>query len=193
MRRQTVIRNLEHARQWLLDRRKKPSKSGEPWEAQNIFVGCVQLLNQCGRSIQEWLGRRPDRRRVLKQIREKYVTNRGNVVLRRLVDLTVTELKACSWRDDFWIGALPIKFGQRKLSEAHKRAIRAARERSQEQREIARKARLEYETASDTTPIKTASKSAKSLGPERPVGTQPAFPGSRGSRSGQVRGSGVKA
>ena len=110
------------------------------------MVGCVQSINQCGRSIQTCVSRK-NRRRVPRDIQERYNTTVGARVLRQLLDFAISELQACAWRDDFWIGAPPIKRRQRTISEAGKRIQRAGKAKGKEQREAARKARFAKEAA----------------------------------------------
>jgi len=126
MRKKTVIRNLECAREWIEQQCGKPSTGGDPWEAQNILVACVMLINQCGQSVQGWLGRK-GRPVVLQDIEEKYNTKLGVRVLRDLIDLAISTLEACSWRDDFALGPLPIRRNTRKLTDARRGALAKAR------------------------------------------------------------------
>jgi len=156
MKRKTVIRNLEACREWLKARRKKPTRSGDPWEAKNIMIGCIRLMNQAGRRVGEWLGRRDGqstRGKVLKRIRDRYNKPNGFRVLDRLITLTIETLRSCSWRTDFWTGPLPTKYGNRTLSEAQKRAMQAGRTRKRNAEETARKARFQYEATPDTAPL----------------------------------------
>jgi hypothetical protein len=143
----TILLNLRLQRDWVKGQTASTMEGG--WQAQNIMVGCVQAINSCGRSIQDWLGREKDRRSLLRRIQQTYVTRRGKRLLVKLIDLAASELGACIWLDDFAADALPLQREprpKRKLSEAHKRAMREGYRRARERGQKAREARLEGAT-----------------------------------------------
>lgn len=154
MNKQAVIRSLQQARDWVKQRREGRSTAGEPWQAQNIMVGCVQLINQTGRSVRGWLSRR-NRRRLLSDIRNRYLVADGNKILRDLINLAIATVGACSTVDDYWLGALPVRSEPRRLTESERRARAATlaanaervRQEEQESLERLRKARLQHEAA----------------------------------------------
>jgi hypothetical protein len=154
--RKTLIRELERSRKWVLSKRGKANSAGDPWTAQSIMVGAVQAISQCGESIREWARRRKDRRRVLRDVKNRYNSPPGNKVLRDLVRLAMAVVGACSWKDEFWLGALPVRKEPRQLDVAHKRALAegAARARAEEREmlEALRKRRSVEVTSLDTTP-----------------------------------------
>ena len=148
MNKRLVIRNLEHAKTWLEERLGKPSTIGDPWEAQNILVGCVQLANQCRQPVHAWVDRRKGRRSALKRVRETHNTESGNRALRQLIDLTISAVQSCTWRDEFLTGALPIKFKpprRKPMSEAQKQARREQLAAVRRRQEEAREARFAHE------------------------------------------------
>jgi hypothetical protein len=144
MHKRTIIQNLEHAREWLDKRLSKPSTVGDPWEAENILVGCLQLMDQCGRrSLGEWLDRKTGRRQALRNVRDRYNVKSGHRALCDLVDLTVSDLEACNWQPGFLIDPLPLKVQpQRPRSEAHKQKLKESSARTRRRRESASKSRL---------------------------------------------------
>ena len=103
-----LIRNLIAARDWAASHRDAAGKAGDPWEAENIMIGCIQVIAQCGQRVDGWLGRKK-RRATLKNIREKYNTPVGSRALVQLAELAIETVEACSWKDSFRTGALPIK------------------------------------------------------------------------------------
>ena len=128
----TVLQNLSHHRQWVAGLAKaKPSRDGAR-RAESVMVGCVQTVNECGRSIADWLGRRKERRSMLTRIRETYTTRRGRKALLDLIDLAASELEAAAWVEEILVRSLPLKRTPRRLSESHKAALQAGRDRSRQ-------------------------------------------------------------
>ena len=144
MARPLVIRNLEHARGWLDKKLDKPSKFGEPWHAKNILVGCLELMDQCGRrTLRHWLDRRTGRRKALKEVRDRYHTKAGHRALSDLIDLTISDLGACTWRPDFFIDPLPIKVKpQSPRTESHKQKLKESAAQTRRRRKMALEARF---------------------------------------------------
>jgi hypothetical protein len=138
--RQFIIRALDQATKWLLSKRGQPGRAGDPWHAVNILVGTLDCLNQCGYSIQSWLDRRTDRRRILRDIRNRYATPAPNKVLRDLVALAKAAVSACSWRSPYPLGALPS--GEpRPATDAQRAAMAIARRAQADERTRAKEAR----------------------------------------------------
>ena len=109
MNKRTLLRNLAKAAEWIADMERNHD------EAVNIVVGCFRILEQAGqRRVTDWLDRKPDRRRILGNIRELYLTPKGNKVLRDLISLTISAVESCTWVDDWLPGALPVQTAPRR-------------------------------------------------------------------------------
>jgi len=147
MNKPSIIRSLEWNLEWVKGQKGKPSAIGTPWRAQDIVVGSIQAINECGRSIRRWLDRRPERTRVLRDIRERYNAQQGNKILRDLITLAISEVGACSWVSDFRVGPLPLQREPKPMTDEHRKAAaegrRQAREAERREQEAARKARFE--------------------------------------------------
>ncbi len=145
MDRKRIAQDLRRNREWIkrqLQSRRPRTVDG--WTAENIMVGCIQFTNCCGHSLREWIDRKAGRRAALERIQSSYQTRRGNRVLIALVDLTVSELEACTWMDEFPVGALPIKAEPKRLSLAQRVALARGRQRAHDRR---REERGEYQRA----------------------------------------------
>ena len=147
MDRKSLLRNLQWNADWLKTPPKRTDDNTR--RAQNLMVGCVQVINHCGQSIQGWLDRKPIRRKHLRGIATKYHQGPGSKTLRELVDLAVATLGAAVWVQDLPLGALPVKTEPKPRTEAQQAVQKFATARSaevrrqrQEKRERARKARL---------------------------------------------------
>jgi hypothetical protein len=170
MKKQALIRALQQAHDWVKQRREGRSTAGEPWQAQNIMVGCVQVINQTGQSVQAWLDRR-NRRRLLSDIRNRYLVADGNKALRDLIKLAIAAVGACSTVTDYWLGALPVRQEPQRLTEAQRRARAAtlaanaerARREERESLERLRKARLDHEAALRHHPLDRSPKMCRFL------------------------------
>ena len=104
-----LVAKLKWNREWLQTLRDGKRAPGDSDRAINLMVGCLQTIAQCGRpSLGDWLDRKRERRRTLKDTRNRFRSDTGTRVLRQLVDLAVSEVEACSWRKGYWVGALPI-------------------------------------------------------------------------------------
>ena len=139
MKKKTILQNLRHHRRWVQKQPEaEPPEDGTP-RVENLMIGCVEIINCCGRSIRKWLDRKDGRRAGLRQVKTGCATRRGSKVLRDLIDLAISELEACVWIDDLPVGALPLEKEPRPLSPAKRaaleRATRAASERRRQERE----------------------------------------------------------
>jgi hypothetical protein len=158
MEKKTTIHHLRRCRDWLRKQQGKEADLESGWKAQNILIGCCQVIHACnGDSARPWLDRRPNRRKILRRIDDRYCTREGNRVLRQLVDYAIVELEACVWVKDLDPGALPIEKEPRRLSKAHNRALHAGRWRRAPK---AQKALVEEKRSSDTLPLLGAEKCA---------------------------------
>lgn len=135
MKKRTVIANLRTHKKWVETQRGTRVNEEAGYEAQNILVGCAQLLlSGGGVSINEWVTRKTYRTDVVRRIQRTYVTKQGNRALLDLIDLTISSLEACTWEDDFLPGALPIVREARRVSEAQQKAMREGRDRARQAR-----------------------------------------------------------
>lgn len=108
---------------------------------ENVVIGCTQLLRQCGQPLAGWIDRRPERRRVLRQVLRRVVgagtKPQGRKVVGDLVRFTAAVLDACVWREVFWLGAMPVEVvTEKQLAARRANAARAteARIRQREKR-----------------------------------------------------------
>ena len=132
MEKKTVVKNLEYNRKWVEKHLRSKLTQVDKQQAQNIPIGCVQTSNQCGQSIQSWLNRDPERRRLLRQLIKGHVTQKNLRLLQKFIDYTISVVGACSWVNDFWVGALPVGQQRRPRSEAHSKAIKEGHQRRRE-------------------------------------------------------------
>ena len=145
-----LVAKLKWNREWLQALRDGKRAPGDSDRAINLLVGCLQTMAQCGRpSLGDWLDRKRERRRTLKDIRNRFRSDAGNRVLRQLVELTVSQVEACSWRKGYWVGALPTggeprraSAKQREANRANSAKAKAARERDKKRWEKARNERF---------------------------------------------------
>ena len=115
MDRGTILKNLE----W--------NRKAE--DTTNAVIGCVQTVNQCGQSLQGWLDRKPDRRRLLRQLIKGRTTQKGRKVLGELIDYTISVVEARKWVKKFWVGALPLHGQPIHRSPSHIAAMQVGRQR----------------------------------------------------------------
>jgi hypothetical protein len=92
MNRKDILRSLGHARQ--------------SDELENVVLGCVQICNQCGQSVQDWLRRKPERLDAMRRPRK---TQKCQRVIDDLIDFTASTIVTCAWVDTFWVGCLPVR------------------------------------------------------------------------------------
>ena len=118
MNKRVLLKNLDKAAEWVV------AKQRDHDQSVNIMVGCFGVLRQAGqRDMAGWLDRKPERRRVLSDVRESYLSKRGNKVLRDLVSLTISVVEACTWVDNWLPGALPVPVATRKKLTKHQLAV----------------------------------------------------------------------
>jgi len=86
-----VLASLRHNAKWVKDH--KRTKPEFDWKAQDILVGCSQLLRQCDQSLAGWIDRR-DRRAVLGRIQRSWATQNGKRALRDLIEFTTEAIQA---------------------------------------------------------------------------------------------------
>lgn len=135
------VQELARAATWAKDLGGKQGLSAEDgWRMQNVMVGAILLINQCGRSVQGWLDREPGRRGALKRVQKG--SRRGGKALRDLLGLAISELEAAVWLDEVDVGPLPIGKEPKKLSEAQKRAMQQGAARKRRKKKEARERRL---------------------------------------------------
>jgi hypothetical protein len=119
----SIVRNLRQNRGWVKKNLSAEWRATDAWKAENIMVGCVQILNYVGVTIWGWLDRKKGRRAALGQVQKTYRTRRGNSVLLGLIDLAISELMARTWLKDLLPGALPLEKEPKQLSDAQKVAL----------------------------------------------------------------------
>lgn len=135
MNKRTVIANLRTLRKWVERQRGRPVNEEASYEAQNILVGCAQLLlSSGGVSINGWVTRKAYRTGTVRRIMRTYVTKQGNRALLDLIDLTISSLEVCTWRNDFLPGPLPITREPRRISETQQSAMQKANKLAREAR-----------------------------------------------------------
>lgn len=111
-----LVAKLKWNREWLQSLREGKRAPGDSDRAINLMVGCLQTIAQCDRrSVADWLERKPERGRTLKDIRNRFRSETGNRVLRQLVELAISEVEACTWVKKFWLGA----FARTERARAH--------------------------------------------------------------------------
>ena len=104
------------------------------WRAENILIGCTGILGQCNQTVGGWMDGKPYRRAVLGRIKQSWATRDGKRALRDLMRFTESAVEAATWVDEFWVGALPTGREPKRLSESHKHALHAGRDRAQKSR-----------------------------------------------------------
>ena len=156
MNKRVLLKNLDKAAKWAA------AKTRDHDQAVNIMVGCFGVLHQAGqRDITAWIDRKPARRRVLKNIRESYLSKRGNKVLRDLVALATSAVEACTWINNWLPGALPTPVAQRTPTNAQ---LAALKQGGQNRWETLKKLRLLSARYHSTSPSSDDQKSAVFLG-----------------------------
>ncbi len=93
----------------------------------NIMVGCFYILQQ---AVADWLDRKPERRRVLGDVRESYLTQRGSKVLRDLMALTISTVEACVWVKDWNPSTLPTPVVARTISREQQAKMQGGRKQN---------------------------------------------------------------
>ena len=152
MNKRVLLKNLDKAAEWVV------AKQRDHDQSVNIMVGCFGVLRQAGqRDMAGWLDRKPERRRVLSDVRESYLSKRGNKVLRDLVTLTISAVEACTWVDNWLPGALPTPVAQRTPTNAQ---LAALKQGGQNRWETLKKLRLLSARYHSTSPSSDAQKSA---------------------------------
>jgi len=149
--RKTILRSLEMEMAWVRKQvGARPTVDGG-FRAENILVGVVQVVNQCGYSIEGWLGRRGkrlDRRAALKDIAARYHFAVPNKTLHDLLALAREVVLAAVWVEEFWVGALPIK-EPRTISADHLQSLQEGRVRRRKKDQQERSRRLGEEESSE--------------------------------------------
>ena len=148
MKKRILLKNLDKAAEWAA------AKQRDHDQAVNIMVGCFYVLRQAGqRDMAGWLDRKPERRRVLSDIRESYLSKQGNKVLRDLVSLTISAVEACTWVDNWLPGALPTPPASgRPMRDGQQAKMQQGKKWRAAKAEEARKRRFRWETYHNTTP-----------------------------------------
>lgn len=141
MSKKILLKNLMKAAEWLNTKQRDHDQAG------NIVVGCFFILRQAGqRDVTAWINRRPERRRVLGNVRETYLTRQGNKVLRDLLALTTSSVEACAWVDDWLPYALPTPISPRgPISEEHLAKLQHGKKRQRDRAKEVRMQRAEKE------------------------------------------------
>ncbi len=146
LQRRHILRALAAVRTWLMGRKGRTQTEPDQWRAENVLIGCAEILRRCGADFAGWLDRtkpkRRSRRRLLQHVRTNFNRDDGLKVLLELIDFTESALQAAVWLDTLWVGALPILVKPVVVTEAQWAALdrgrqtqRAQRERVREQRE----------------------------------------------------------
>ncbi len=165
--RRHILRVLAAIRTWLTGRKGKTQTEADQWRAENILIGCAQILKQCGADFGGWLDRtrrkRRSRRRLLRHVRTNFNRGDGLKVLLELIDFTESALQAAVWLDTLWVGALPILVKPVVVTEAQRAALckarqtkRARRQQEQEQRERRLEMGFPQPEPKDTDPLAEA-------------------------------------
>ena len=147
MKKRILLKNLDKAAEWLA------AKQRDHDQAVNIMVGCFGVLQQAGQhDMAGWLDRKPDRRRVLKNIQKSHLSKRGNKVLRDLVSLTISAVEACTWIDNWLPGALPVPTASgRSMKDGQQAKMQQGRKRRVAKVERDRKLRFKIEAGIGST------------------------------------------
>ena len=153
MNKRVLLKNLDKAAEWVV------AKQRDHDQSVNIMVGCFGVLRQAGqRDMAGWLDRKPERRRVLSDVRESYLSKRGNKVLRDLVTLTISAVEACTWVDNWLPGAMPVPLASGR--KPTKSQLAALTQGGRNQRETLKKLRLLRDRYHSTSLPSAAKKSA---------------------------------
>ena len=147
MNKRVLLKNLDKAAEWAA------AKQRDHDQAVNIMVGCFGVLRQAGqRDITGWIDRKPERRRVLKNIQKLYLSKLGNKVLRDLVSLTISAVEACTWIDNWLPGALPVPIASgRPMKDGQQAKMQQGRKRRVAKVERDRKLRFKIEAGIGST------------------------------------------
>ena len=141
--RESALANLRKASDWIA---KQEGRRTQPPEdrmlAQNVVLGCRELLGQACADWRGWVFRKPGRLERLRQVKRKYTTKAGNRTVRDLIAFAEGALQAVTWRDKFETVHLPVWKQSRTLTEDHKAKIAAGRKRAHKARQQAIEARL---------------------------------------------------
>lgn len=86
----TIIRQLCAAQRWLTDQRTYTQDAYD--KTRRLIIGCVYLLSQSETSYNAWVERNAERVKGLHTARE------NNKAIRRLCELTISDLEACTWK-----------------------------------------------------------------------------------------------
>ena len=133
MNRKHVLKSLEGNRKWLESHGRVEGRSQNDWRAQDIFIGCAEILGQCHQTLAGWIDEKPYRRAVLGRIQSSWATRDGQRTLRDLIRWTEAAVEAATWVESFWVGALPMSREPKRMSRAHLEAMQAGRQRSRGQ------------------------------------------------------------
>jgi hypothetical protein len=140
MNKQIIIRNLGRHLKSLS--RKDQETVSDGYTAENVVVACFQVLHECGRSKQSrdaWIDRQGFRK-TLERIQRRYTKPKAKRAMKRLIELAITELEACSWRTQFSVGALPIDREPKPMTAAQREARRQNMTRLKAQQRAEREA-----------------------------------------------------
>ncbi len=104
-----VLKSLKASRKWLESHTRNPDNPKLDQQAENILVGCSQILRQCHLSLDGWLDRKPYRRGVCQRIQRSWATREGKRTLRDLIRFTETGVEAAPFVKSYWVSALPVE------------------------------------------------------------------------------------
>ena len=129
----TVVASLNRHRDWIAKQQGTEPAETRADRAEDIVVGCLDLIDTSPLlDLEAWLNRR-DRRRLLEACRMKYVRKDGIKAITQLIDLTISELLACRpFRPRVAIGVLPVR--TREMPPEHILAMHEARRSAAKQR-----------------------------------------------------------
>ncbi len=141
MNKKTLLNNLKKAVEWL------NSGQRDHDQAVNIMVGCFCILRQAGQQgVTAGIDRKSERRRVLSNVRESYLSRQGNKVMRDLVALTISAVESCIWVDNWLPCALPTPISPRgPISEEHLAKLLQGKKRHEDRTKEVRMRRAEKE------------------------------------------------
>jgi len=139
MNRKHILKSLQDNQKWLESHDRDKSNPDNDWRAQDILIGCAEILGQCHQTLAGWIDEKPYRRSVLGRLQQSWATRDGKRTLRDLIRWTEAAVEAATWVDSFWVGALPLSREPKQLSQAHYQALQAGRKRRGEE---GRKSRL---------------------------------------------------
>jgi hypothetical protein len=107
-------------RGWVASQKGRPPSEDGGRQAENILIGAIQCIGQCCGTIRGWLDRKPGRRSAMQRVATTYCTKKWNGHLVALIDCAITAVESATWRNDFWVGALPIAKAPRPRSAAQR-------------------------------------------------------------------------